>query len=151
VARAAGLHLTAHAGENGGAANVQGALDVLGVSRVGHGVRVEEDEHLVARLVHEGVSLDMCPRSNVQTRAVDGLAGHPIDRLLRKGANVTVSTDGRTVSGTTVTQELLRLREQFGWGMEEFRACQRNAARAAFTTEAVRAELLRRIGGAEGS
>jgi adenosine deaminase len=145
VAREAGLHLTAHAGENGGAPNVRGALDLLGVRRVGHGVRVEEDPDLVARLVHEGVSLDMCPRSNVQTRAVDGLAAHPIDRLLRNGATVTVSTDGRTVSGTTVTQELLRLREQFGWGLEEFRACQRNAARVAFAPPELRSDLLRRI------
>jgi adenosine deaminase len=145
VARDAGLHLTAHAGENAGAESVRGALDVLGVRRIGHGVRVEEDPDLVSRVIEEEIALDMCPRSNVQTRAVAGLGVHPIDRLRRRGAAVTVSTDGRTLSETTVTDELLRLRDFFGWGLDELRECQRHAARAAFAPQDVREDLLRRI------
>jgi adenosine deaminase len=145
LARQAGLHLTAHAGENAGAHSVREVLDLLGVERVGHGVRVVDDPALVDTLAAVDVALDMCPRSNVQTRAVASLADHPIDRLLKRGVRVTVSTDGRTTSATSVTREFERLGDQFGWGLAEFLACQRNAARAAFAPAPVREALLRRV------
>jgi len=91
------------------------------------------------------VALDMCPRSNVQTRAVASLAVHPIDRLLRRGVTVTVSTDGRTTSDTTLSREFDRLSGAFGWRLAEFLACQRNAARAAFAPPSVREALLARV------
>lgn len=145
LARDAGLHRTAHAGENAGAPSIRQALDLLGAERIGHGVRVTEDPALVERVAAEGVALDMCPRSNVQTRAVASLSAHPIDRLLRRGVSVTVSTDGRTTSDTSVTAEFDRLRAEFGWGRAEFLACQRNAANAAFAPPSVRSELLARL------
>ncbi len=145
AAREAGLRLTVHAGENAGAASVREALDLLGAERIGHGVRVEEDAALVNRVAAESIALDMCPRSNVQTRAVASMADHPIDRLLRRGLRVTVSTDGRTTSDTSVTAELARLRDQFGWGRAEFLACQHNAARAVFAPAPVRDALVARI------
>jgi len=146
LARDAGLHRTAHAGENAGAASVRQALDLLGAERIGHGVRVEEDPRLVDRVAAEQIALDMCPRSNIQTRAVPSLEAHPIDRLLRRGVNVTVSTDGRTTSDTSVTAEFDRLAAKFGWGRSEFSMCQRNAARAAFAPASVREALLARLG-----
>jgi adenosine deaminase len=145
IAREGGLRRTVHAGENGGAGCIREALDVLAAERIGHGARVVEDERLVDRVTAAAVALEMCPRSNVQTRAVPSLAGHPIDRLLRRGARVTVSTDGRTTCGTTLTDEFARLGGQFGWGRAEFDACQRNAAAAAFLDEAGRALLIRRL------
>ena len=145
IARRAGLRLTAHAGENAGAASIREVLDVLGVERVGHGVRIEEDPDLVERVRAEAVSLDMCPRSNVQTRAVQSLAEHPIDRLLKGGLRVTVSTDGRTTSDTSVSKELAALAAQFGWGRAEALACQRHAAAAAFVSERAREDLLARL------
>jgi adenosine deaminase len=147
IAREAGLRRTAHAGENGGASCVAEALDVLGAERIGHGVRVVEDGALVDRVIADAVTLEMCPRSNVQTRAAASLAAHPIDGLLRRGARVTVSTDGRTTCGTTVTAEFERLGAQFGWGRAEFDACQRNAARGAFLDERRRERLVRRLVG----
>jgi adenosine deaminase len=135
LAADAGLHRTAHAGENGGAVCVAEALDVLGAERIGHGARVVEDAALVDRVIRDAVTLEMCPRSNVQTRAVASLPAHPIDVLLRRGASVTVSTDGRTTCGTSVSAEFERLGGQFGWGRDEFRTCQRNAARGAFLAE----------------
>ncbi len=115
AAREAGLRLTVHAGENAGAQSMREALDLLGAERIGHGVRIEEDPALVDRVAAESIALDMCPRSNVQTCAVASMVRHPIDRLLRRGLRVTVSTDGRTTSDTSVTAELERLRDQFGW------------------------------------
>jgi adenosine deaminase len=142
IARKAGLHRTVHAGEAAGTDSICEALDILGAERLGHGVRVEEDDRLVERVREQRISLDMCPTSNVQTRATDSLASHPIDRLLRRGLRVTVSTDARTVSDTSVSQEFDRLASQFGWTINEFRACQRNAAEAAFVTEEFRRELV---------
>jgi len=145
VAREAGLRLTAHAGEDAGAASGRAAVETLGPERIGHGVRIEEDAELTDRVIAAGIALDMCPRSNVQTRAVESLARHPIDRLLRRGARVTISTDGRTLSATTVTAELARLRDAFGWGQAEIAACQRHAAAAAFVDERRREEILSRL------
>jgi adenosine deaminase len=145
IARKAGVHVTVHAGEAAGAESIREALDVLGAERIGHGVRIEEDAGLVDRVRDQRISLDMCPLSNVQTRATHSLATHPIDRLLRRGLRVTVSTDARTVSDTTVSKEFDRLTAQFGWTLEEFWTCQRNAAEAAFVSEGFRQELLNMI------
>ena len=145
LARDAGLRRTVHAGENGGAEHVREAIEVLGAERIGHGVRVIEDDTLVERVIADAVALEMCPRSNVQTRAVASLAEHPVDRLLRRGASVTVSTDGRTTCGTTVTDEFLRLSGQFGWGEAELAACQRHGARAAFLDDRGRERLLSQV------
>ena len=142
LARRARMNVTAHAGENAGAASVHQAMERLGAERIGHGVRIVEDDDLCQRVAARGIALDMCPRSNVQTRAVGSLASHPIDWLLAQGLRVTVSTDGRTVSNTTVGGEFERLADQFGWGLREFWTCQRNAARAAFVSEGRREELL---------
>jgi adenosine deaminase len=145
LAADAGLHRTVHAGENGGAACVADALDVLGAQRIGHGARVVEDAALVDRVTRDAVTLEMCPRSNVQTRAVPSLPAHPIDALLRRGASVTVSTDGRTTCGTSVSEEFERLARQFAWGRDEFRTCQLNAARGAFLPEDRRRRLVQRL------
>lgn len=146
LAAEAGLRRTVHAGENGGPANVREALDLLGAERIGHGVRVVEDPALVDRVAAEGIALDMCPRSNVQTRAVASLAAHPADRLLRRGVRVTISTDGRTTCGTTLGEEFERMARQFGWGRPEFERCQRNALEAAFVDPARRERLRSRLG-----
>jgi adenosine deaminase len=145
LAAEAGLHRTVHAGENGGAACVAEAIEVLGAERIGHGARVVEDAGLVERVIADGIALEMCPRSNVQTRAVASLAAHPIDGLLRRGARVTVSTDGRTTCGTSVSAEFARLQRQFDWGAREFEMCQVNGARASFVDEPRRERLIHRL------
>jgi len=149
LARQAGLHRTAHAGEAAGAASVREALDVLHPERLGHGVRVEEPPQLLQELRQREVPLDMCPKSNLQTRAVDSLDNHPAPRLLRQGLRVTISTDARITSDSSVTQEFETLRRFHGWGLAEFWACQRNAARAAFVPDSVRAELQAALASAE--
>jgi len=151
LAQEAGLHRTVHAGEGGGAANVWQALNHLSAERIGHGARVIEQQSLVNEVITRSVALEMCPRSNVQTRAVASLAQHPIDALLKEGVRVTVSTDSRTMSDTTVTEEFQRLEKQFGWGLKEFWRCQINAAEAAFVSPDVRRELLASIHAAAGA
>ncbi|MCK2217033.1 adenosine deaminase [Actinomadura sp. ATCC 31491] len=132
LAHRAGLPCTVHAGEAAGAASVWEAIDVLGARRIGHGARSAEDEALLERLRRDRVTLEMCPVSNVQTGAVPSLAGHPATRLLASGLAVTIGTDARTTSATTLEREFAALRGSAGWGAEEERQVQRHAAAAAF-------------------
>jgi adenosine deaminase len=140
-----GLQRTVHAGEAGGAESIREALELLGAERIGHGVRIEESAEIEQAVKDAGVVLEMCPLSNVQTRAASSLAKHPIDRLLRRGLRVTVSTDARTVSATTVSAEFERLAKTFGWGAAEFWRCQRYAAEAAFASAEARGDLASRL------
>ena len=141
LARAEGLRRTVHAGEAAGADSVREALELLGAERIGHGVRIKESVDLEEAVRNAAVALEMCPLSNVQTRAATSLGNHPIDRLLRKGLRVTVSTDARTVSSTTVSAEFDRLATTFGWGAGEFWRCQHHAAEAAFVSPQMREVL----------
>jgi adenosine deaminase len=145
LAREANLPRTVHAGEASGPESVSEALDVLFAERIGHGVRIESNSQIITRIRGDAVPLEICPSSNVLTRAVRSMEAHPIDRLMRKGVRVTVSTDGRTVSDTHVTKEFERLAHCWGWGLAEFWTCQKNAAEAAFASPQVRRELLATI------
>jgi adenosine deaminase len=108
AAGAAGLGLTAHAGETPGSAHIWEVLD-FGISRVAHGAPAIDDPDLVASLREREITLDLCPTSNVQAGIVPDLAAHPVARLHRAGVSVTLSTDDRTVAGTTLSDELARV------------------------------------------
>lgn len=112
-AAGAGLRLTAHAGEAAGPASVRAALDVLGVERIGHGVRAVEDLTLLNRLVRDQVPLEVCPTSNIRTGVVSGWERHPVGALLEAGAYVTISSDDPTFFHTSVAEELRRVADMF--------------------------------------
>ncbi|MFC4121731.1 adenosine deaminase [Nonomuraea zeae] len=132
LAHQAGLPCTVHAGEAAGAAGVWEAIEVLGARRIGHGVRCTEDDALLERLRRDRITLEMCPISNVQTGAVSGLAAHPATRLLAAGLAVTIGTDARTTSATSLEREYAALRETAGWTAEQESLTQRHAAAGAF-------------------
>ena len=144
-----GLHRTAHAGEACGAASVWETLRVLQPSRIGHGVRSAEDGSLVEYIRQRRIHLEVCPSSNVQTRASASYAEHAVDRLYRAGVSLGISTDTRTITNVTLEQEYARLREHFAWTDAEFLACNREALRAAFIEEDVRERLLTRLRSSE--
>jgi len=93
AARAAGLRLVAHAGEEGPPDYVRQALDVLGIDRLDHGNRSLEDPVLTARLARTGMTLTVCPLSNLKLCVVNDMADHPIDRMLREGLRATINSD----------------------------------------------------------
>ncbi|WP_260597622.1 adenosine deaminase [Sphingomonas endolithica] len=93
AARAAGLKLVAHAGEEGPPEYVYEALDLLGVDRLDHGNRSLEDPVLTARLARTGMTLTVCPLSNLKLCVVNDMADHPIDRMLREGLRATINSD----------------------------------------------------------
>ncbi len=130
AARAAGLHLTCHAGEAGEPSSVEEALD-LGVERIAHGVIGARDPDIVERIRREGVVLDMCPTANYKCAAVPSFMEHPLPGLVRNGVRCTISTDSRTVAGTTLTHEF-DVMSDVGMTDDELRACNDTAYAAKF-------------------
>jgi adenosine deaminase len=140
AARAGGLRITLHAGEWGGAAQVRRALE-LDPERIAHGPGAADDATLVAELIARGVTLDLCPTSNVQAGIVPSVADHPLARLQRAGVAVTLSTDDLTVSDTSLSEEYLRVIELNGLSLPELWAVDRRALDVAFADETSLAPL----------
>jgi adenosine deaminase len=137
AARAAGLGVRVHAGEAVGPESVWNALHTLRPGRIGHGVRAAEDSSLVRYLAEHQVALDLCPTSNVRTRACASLAEFPIRQLFDAGVPVTVSSDDPLAFQTNLARELELVRDACGFSAAELQVLQAHAARHAF--EQVRA------------
>lgn len=144
VAREAGLRITLHAGEWGGAAQVRRAL-AMAPERIAHGPGAIDDAELRADLTARGVALDLCPTSNVQAGIVPSLAEHPLARLHRSGVPVTLSTDDTTVSDISLSEEYVRAVEHIGLSLPELWTIDRRALDVAFadapTLDRLRAEF----------
>ncbi|MER6047466.1 adenosine deaminase [Streptomyces sp. NPDC001793] len=145
LAREAGLKCVAHAGEEGPAAYVWEALDLLGVDRVDHGVRCMEDERLVARLVAERIPLTVCPLSNVRLRVVEDLADHPLPAMLDAGLLVTLNSDDPAYFGGYADDNFTAVRDALGLDEATLRALARNSFLASFLDEETRAAYLREL------
>lgn len=140
-AREAGLALTCHAGEWGGAQMIKDTIDDLGVNRIGHGVHAIHDPALVTELVERDIVLEVCPGSNVALGVHESWAAHPINSLRDAGVKVTVSTDDPPFFHTTMTHEFEMLEKTFGWGEEDFRALNQTALDAAYCDADTRARI----------
>ncbi|MEU8623114.1 adenosine deaminase [Streptomyces sp. NPDC048623] len=127
-----GLRRVAHAGEEGPAAYVREALDVLGVERIDHGLRCLEDPELVERLVRDRVPLTLCPLSNVRLRAVDVLEEHPLREMLAVGLMATVNSDDPAYFGGYVGDNFDAVRGALGLEPEQLRTLARNSFLASF-------------------
>ncbi|MDJ0358665.1 adenosine deaminase [Rhodococcus sp. H29-C3] len=132
-ARAEGLHVVAHAGEEGPAEYIWQALDLLGAERIDHGVRCLEDEALVNRLVEEEIPLTVCPFSNVRLKVVDTLADHPIRQMIERGLVVTVNSDDPAYFGGYVDDNFAALTDQVGLTEREREILYDNSIRASFS------------------
>lgn len=140
-----GVPYTIHAGEACGPDSVYTALS-FGTKRLGHGVRSVEDEALVARLAAEGVTLELCPTSNLNTSIFDDIHDYPLRRLMEAGVKVTINTDNMMVSGVSLGSEMALVTEAFGLTGEELRTLALNAAEASFASPAVKEWLCGEIG-----
>jgi adenosine deaminase len=145
AARAAGLSLMAHAGEAVGPASVWGAVDVLQAKRVGHGIRSVDDPALLEHLCKLGITLDVCPSSNLCTGVVNSWAQHPLRQLYMHGVQVTINTDDPTFFQTTLTEEYRRVVNHFGFGVDDLCHLVCNGVRAAFLSPADKISLLQRV------
>ena len=131
-ARADGRHTVAHAGEEGDPSYVWEVLDVLHVERVDHGLRSVEDPVLMDRLVSEQVPLTVCPLSNVRLHAVPSLEEHPLARMLRAGALVSVNSDDPAYFGGYLDDNVAAVRAALGLTDEEVRRLAENSLRSSF-------------------
>ncbi len=142
-ARAEGLHVVAHAGEEGPPEYIWQALDILGAERIDHGVRALEDPALIERLVDEEIPLTVCPLSNVRLRVFDSLSDHPLRSMLEMGLIVTVNSDDPAYFGGYVDDNFTELGRALGLTEAERDTLARNSIKASFASDARKAELLR--------
>lgn len=145
IAGDAGLGLTAHAGEFGGPDSIQAALEYLGVSRIGHGVRVVEDRNLLKRLIEERIVLEVCPGSNTALGVYPVLRFHPVNILRNEGVRITLNSDDPPYFGTTLGKEYSSVAKTFGWSEIDQLAVTRTAIEAAFCDAATRQRLFVRL------
>jgi adenosine deaminase len=144
-ARSLGLRPVAHAGEEGPPAYIREAIDLLGVERIDHGVRCEEDPALVAELARTKLPLTVCPLSNLALKVVKDLRDHNFARLLRAGAAVTINSDDPAYFGGYMAENYRRTADAVGLTNAELVLTAEHAARAAFISQTAKAELLARI------
>ena len=145
AARAKGLHVVAHAGEEGPAAFVRDALDVLKVERVDHGIRAIDDPILIARLAKDGTILTVCPLSNVRLCTVKALTDHPLRRLYEAGVKVTINSDDPAYFGGYLHENYIQTARALNLTEPELAEIAANSFRGAFLTEAEKAAYLARI------
>ena len=141
-AHQAGLHATIHAGEWDGADNVREAIEQLSAERIGHGVRVLEDESVIQLARERGTTFEVCITSNYQSGVVPALSAHPLPRMLQAGLEVTINTDDPSVSRITLSDEYQLVCEDLGLPRQVLKQRILAAARAAFLPEAERLELV---------
>lgn len=142
--RKIGMPFTIHAGECGSVDNITDAVNV-GAKRIGHGIAMRGHEDVIRELAEKKIGIEMCPISNLQTKAVSGPEFYPIREFLDHGALVTVNTDNRTVSNTTMTKELEFIQKTYGVRDEEVLLLMRNAVDAAFASDTVKEKLYRKL------
>ena len=136
------FHTTIHAGEAFGLPSIWEAVQFCGAERLGHGVRIVDDiigppgEEQLGRLASyvrdRRIPLELCPTSNVGTGVCASVADHPIGMLRRLRFRVTVNTDNRLMSATSMTNEMVELADAFGWGLDDFEWLTVNAMKSAF-------------------
>lgn len=134
--RELGLHLVAHAGEEGPPAYIWGALDVLHAQRIDHGVQAQQDPVLMQRLIDEQIPLTVCPLSNLKLCVVHDLAEHNLPHLLQAGLKVTVNSDDPAYFGGYVNDNYLRLFAATGMGAQQAYQLARNSLEASFVGDA---------------
>lgn len=144
-ARQSGLRITVHAGEWGGAQNVREAILELGAERIGHGVRILEDPAVVALARERGVTLEVCPTSNVLSGVFPALTAHPLARLVEQGLRVSLNTDDPSIQDTCLSAEYQLAVAELGLTPAALGGCIRAAARAAFLPQLEAAALEQRL------
>ncbi len=143
--RELGLHIVAHAGEEGPPAYIVEALDILKVERIDHGVRAAEDAALIERLAAEKVALTVCPLSNVKLCVFERLGQHNLKQLLEAGLKVTINSDDPAYFGGYIGQNYLDTARALDLSRAQLKRIARNSLEASFVPESLRAPWLARL------
>ena len=139
-----GIPFTIHAGEADGSLSVKNAIN-LGAKRIGHGTRAFEDDNVVELIKEKGIFLEMCPISNVKTKALDNMDDFPFMNYLNKGIKVTLNTDDMAIARTTLANEFRYMEEKFGLNYEQEKKILSNSIDAAFATDDVKQWLRKEL------
>ena len=148
LARELEIPFTIHAGEADGPKSVYKALE-YGTKRLGHGVRSLEDPALIEKIVAEGITLELCPTSNLHTCMFPTMEEYPLRKLMEAGVKVTINTDNMTVSNITLAKEFGKLIAAFNLTDEEIKGFAKNSVNACFASEETKKVLLEKIEAAE--
>ncbi len=139
------VNCTAHAGEAFGPESISQAIHYLGAHRIGHGTRLREDGDLLNYVNDHRIPLEVCPTSNVQTGAVSSLEAHPLKFYFDYGLRVTINTDNRLITDTTVTKELWVAHKQLGLSLEDLTTIIVSGFKSAFLPFREKQDLLRQV------
>ena len=144
LAKGLGIPVTIHAGEADGFESVLEALS-FGAARIGHGYHAMDDEDTMTLLREKNVTLEMCPKSNLDTHTCSSLSDYPVKLFMDKGIPVTINTDDMTVSDTTLKEEFKRISSALSLDEGDIKKIFIASAKAAFTDDAVKRSLIKRI------
>lgn len=142
IAKEKGFRITIHAGETGFGKNVRDSINLLGAERIGHGVYIYNDEEAYKLVKDNGITLEMCPKSNIDTKAVNSYEDHPIYKYHKDNIKVNLSTDNRTVSNINLNEETSKLIETFKVNIDEYKEIYINSVNAAFCDDETKKMLL---------
>ena len=140
-ARESGLHVTIHAGEWGPASNVQEAIENLGAERIGHGVRVLEDDSVVSLAKERGTTFEVCVTSNFQSGVANALEVHPLAKMMEKGLKVTINTDDPSISRITLANEYQIACDKLNVKLDDLKKSVLLAAQSAFLSDEEKEKL----------
>ena len=144
LARELGVPFTCHAGDSQGPETVEAALD-FGAKRIGHGHHIYEDRRLCARAIRDGVTLEVCPTSNIQCSTRPSYEAHPLKKLLDMGLNCTINTDNMILSDIDLDKEYDRCIEYMGLSLQDVIRCNINSVRASFMAEEKKLALIEEL------
>ena len=139
------INATIHAGEAFGPSSIHQAIHHCGAHRIGHGTRLKEDKDLMNYVNDHRITLEVCLTSNWQTRSIRSLKYHPLKYYYDQGIRVTLNTDNRLMSGTTLTKEFFLAHKLFGFKLHDFREMIIMAMKSAFLPYAERKKMIRNI------
>ena len=142
LAKGYGYKVTIHAGETGFAENVIDAINLLGAERIGHGFYIYKSKEAYDLVKEKGVTLEVCPKSNIDTKAADSYKNHPFYKYYKDGINISISTDNRTVSNITLSEELESIFNTFDLTLDEYNDIYCRSVKSAFCDDKTKEWLL---------
>ena len=145
LARSYGYNITIHAGEAVSAQNVIDAINILKAQRIGHGVRIKDMKDAYDLVKKTGVVLEMCPTSNIQTKAIECLNKYPLYDFYKDGIKLSINTDNRTVSNIDLSNEIKVISDEFNMSKEKYKDIYLNTIDAIFADESTKKWLRRLI------
>ncbi len=139
------LNITAHAGEAKGSESIWETIENLHATRIGHGVRCTEDSGLVSFLAENNYHLEICLTSNLKTKTFNNFLEHTLNQINDSSISLSLNTDGRTISNTTLSKEYLIAYKEFNWDLKKLKKTNLEAIKFSFSSEEIKDKLIKII------